>query len=758
MPDPSRSPLLRYGGAVAVVAAMAGIRFALGGVVGVKLPYIVFFPAIILTAWYGGLGASVLAVAFSTLAAKYFFIPEVQSLRVADPVDLIGLALFVTVCAALIAFSEANRASRRRLEREAAERRRAEALIERDSLLLANVRDSVIVTDLDGVVTFWNKGAERIFGWTAAEMLGRPLVDRMPEQARPKAAEAMRRIAAGEEFRGEWADQRKDGNPIWIEALTTLIRDSSGRPVGLMGVSIDVTERRRVLEAVRESERRLQQLADTMPQVVWTADPDGAIEYFNRRFYEYTGTPPGPAFAEEGWRAFVHPEDLGLLHDVRVRAVGGSEAFETEARLRGRDGEYRWHLIRSVPVHDEQGRVVRRFGSATDIDDLKRAVAALRQADRRKDEFLATLAHELRNPLASVRNALHLIGRGPEAEIDVEAERAMAERQVAHLAHLIDDLMDVSRIGRGTVELRRRPADLSAVVGRAVEAIRSSARERGHDLTISLPEGRVFLDADPTRLEQVFANLLSNAVKYTDPGGRIRLAAERDGADVVVRVRDNGVGIEPDMLPRVFDMFVQAGDPLTRPHGGLGIGLSLVKALVELHGGIVMARSEGRGRGSEFIVRLPALPAPPGKPEGPGPAGRRQPGAGRPPRRRVLVVDDNVDAATSLVRILSRLYGQDVRVAHDGPEALRSAEEFLPEVVILDIGMPGMDGYEVARRLRGRPGTSAATIIALTGWGQGADRARSKEAGFDHHLVKPVDPETLCRHLAGTANAARGIS
>jgi CheY-like chemotaxis protein len=413
----------------------------------------------------------------------------------------------------------------------------------------------------------------------------------------------------------------------------------------------------------------------------------------------------------------------------------------------------RWHLSRAIPVRDEQGQVVRWFGTNTDITDRMEMEEVLKDADRRKDEFLATLAHELRNPLAPIRNALHLMGRVEGDIRGVEADRAMAERQVAHLARLIDDLMDIARISRGKIELRKEAVDLAAVIQRAVESARSSLEERGHSLTVTLPDAPVRLEADQTRLEQVFWNLLNNAAKYTDPAGQIRLTAERSGDEVVVRVRDTGIGIEPEMLSKVFEMFVQAGRRSDRSQGGLGIGLSLVKTLVEMHGGGIEAHSEGPGTGSEFVIRLPVLTGPAEERAGPEREAPRRPDQVRP-GLRLLVVDDNVDAARSLARLLTRLHGQDVRVAHDGPSALAEAEAFRPEIILLDIGLPGMDGYEVARRLRCLPEFARTFIVAMTGWGQEEDRRRSHEAGFDRHLVKPVDPEDFERLLA--ENGDRG--
>jgi signal transduction histidine kinase/CheY-like chemotaxis protein len=421
--------------------------------------------------------------------------------------------------------------------------------------------------------------------------------------------------------------------------------------------------------------------------------------------------------------------------------LGSGQVFEDEVRILQNGGTYRWHLVRSAPVKDETGRVVRRSGTATDFHDRRRAEIALREADRRKDEFLATLAHELRNPLAPIRAALHLMARPDPSGRAHEEERAMAERQVVHLARLIDDLMDVARISKGRMELHKEVVDLRAVVKQAAQTVQPLIDGRRHGLSISLPDETVPMEADPTRLEQVFWNLLTNAAKYTDPGGRINLTVERNGFEVIARVRDSGIGIEREMLPQLFQMFVQAGGHRTHAQGGLGIGLGLVKCLVEMHGGSISAASDGPGRGSEFVVRLPVLPADPARDEPKRPQVNAE--TATLPRRRILVVDDNADAARSLGRLLERLHGQDVRIAHDGPSALEIADSFRPEIALLDIGMPGMDGHELARRLRGRPEFENTVLVALSGWGQESDRRKSAEVGFDRHLVKPVDPEAL---------------
>jgi len=375
--------------------------------------------------------------------------------------------------------------------------------------------------------------------------------------------------------------------------------------------------------------------------------------------------------------------------------------------------------------------------------ELQRRAEELAEADRRKDEFLAMLGHELRNPLAPIRNALQVMRVLGLADSQLQWARDVIDRQVRQLARLVDDLLDVSRISRGKIPLKLAAVELTEIIERAVESSRPVLEARRHELAVVLPRDKVWLEADATRLAQVLANLLNNAGKYTEQGGQIRLMAERQGEEVVVRVSDNGMGIAPHMLPRVFDLFAQADHTLDRSEGGLGIGLTLVKCLVKLHGGSVEAISAGLGKGSEFVVRLPVPRAVTGHSvNGTPPAAKAA-----APGRRILVVDDNGDAVDSLALLLS-LQGHEVRTARDGPAALEVAAVFRPEVVLLDIGLPQMDGYEVANRLRGQVGLKKVLLVAVTGYGQEEDRRRTAEAGFDAHLVKPADPAVLIRLLA----------
>jgi signal transduction histidine kinase len=387
-------------------------------------------------------------------------------------------------------------------------------------------------------------------------------------------------------------------------------------------------------------------------------------------------------------------------------------------------------LRRALRYAIERGRIE---------EELRRRAEQLADMDRRKDEFLATLAHELRNPLAPIRNSLHILQLSQHQSPAAEQVHEMMKRQVNHMVRLVDDLLEVSRITRGKIELRKERVELAAVLRNAVETSRPLVEAARHQLAISIAPEQLTLEVDPVRLAQVIANLLNNAAKYTAEGGQIWLTALRDGDEAVVSVRDNGLGIPPDMLPRVFDMFAQVDHTLKRSQGGLGIGLTLARTLVEMHGGRIEAHSGGPGQGSEFTVRLPLTSADPSG-QGRLPGDGQQPAGLSPPR--VLVVDDNRDSADSLGMLLKFL-GADAQVVYDGPSALQALRTYQPSIVFLDIGMPGMDGYEVAPRLRQELGSHRVTLIALTGWGQEEDRRRSKAAGFDHHLVKPVNADAL---------------
>jgi signal transduction histidine kinase len=427
-------------------------------------------------------------------------------------------------------------------------------------------------------------------------------------------------------------------------------------------------------------------------------------------------------------------DGFGLLRELRadprtrsVPIIMLSARAGEESRVEGMEAGVDDYLVKPFSARE----LLARVSGHLQIARLRR------EADRRKDEFLATLAHELRNPLAPIRTAVQVLKAKGPPDPELMWGRDVIDRQVQQMARLLDDLLDISRVTRGKLELRKEPMTLAAVVASAIETSRPQVEAGGHELTVTLPDEPVHLDADPVRLAQVFLNLLNNAAKYTEKGGRIRLTAKRVGQEVVVSVTDTGIGIAPEHLPRLFDMFSQVASAMERSQGGLGIGLSLVKGLVEMHGGSITARSDGPGKGSEFMVRLPAADAPPVRDEQPA-----EPGKLCHAGCRIVVADDNRDAARSLAMLLG-IMGHEVRTAGDGDEALTLAAEFRPDVALLDIGMPKRDGYETARSIRREPWGQTMMLIALTGWGQEEDRRQALEAGFNAHMVKPVDPDML---------------
>ena len=450
-----------------------------------------------------------------------------------------------------------------------------------------------------------------------------------------------------------------------------------------------------------------------------------------------------PAWALAGWKPCI-PTTAAYAHDAFVAAAAQREAFRLEFRLRRKDGEYRWTIDAAAPRFGPDGRFLGYIGSVIDITERKRAEEALKESDRRKNEFLAILAHELRNPLAPIRNALEIL-RLTEGNRDaVQRAAAMMERQIGQMVRLVDDLLDVSRISRGKIELRKERIELASAVHHAVEAIRPRCKSMDHELTVTLPPQPMYLNADPTRLAQVVGNLLNNACKFTDKRGRIWLNVERDGGQAVIRVRDNGIGIAADELPRIFEMFTQVDTSLERTQSGFGIGLTLAKNFVELHGGELEVHSAGLGQGSEFVVRLPVtvetLKTPP--PE----ADRQRADAHATPAASSWSM--TTGTRQSLSPFCLQLTGNETHTAYDGLEAVKAAATFKPEVVLLDIGLPKMNGFEAARKIRAEPWGKKMVLVALTGWGQEEDRQKSREAGFDGHLVKPVDHAALTKLLA----------
>ena len=518
----------------------------------------------------------------------------------------------------------------------------------------------------------------------------------------------------------------------------------------------EITERKQVEAALRESEERFRALFDLGPVAVYSCEVSGVIREFNSRAAELWGRMPALGDTEEGFcgssKLFL-PDGSFMPHaqSPMAKVIAGKipALRDAEVLIERPDGSRIAVVLNIHPLKNERGEITGAINCFYDIserrvmeDALVARAAELAQADRSKDEFLAMLAHELRNPLASLRNAVEILHTPATDAAECEQAHTIMARQLENMTRLLDDLLDISRITSGKIELRRHPVALAEILQAAASVARPGITVRSQELAITLPADPIFLNADSTRLEQVFSNLLTNASKYSYTGSHITLSAERDAGveppEVIVRVNDDGMGIAPELLPHIFDLFVQSTRSLDRKHGGLGIGLTLVRRLVEMHEGTVEACSAGLSHGSEFTVRLPILAAPvpaPALPEPPSPVAREMP-------RRILVVDDNEDSTRSMA-LLQRRRGHETHTAFTGPEAVAAAAGFLPEVVLLDIGLPGMDGFEVARRLRAMPALAGIFLVAMSGYSSEEDRAKARAAGFDEYMVKPVDLDRL---------------
>ncbi len=511
------------------------------------------------------------------------------------------------------------------------------------------------------------------------------------------------------------------------------------------------SHQRQARNALRESEQRLQLVVNGSGVAIWDSDLRTGHTYWNRRTFElfgYTPTEDG-SVTMEMWRERLHPEDEPAVRAAFDRAIQGRSNFVVEHRIVRGEGDVLWVSAFGRYYYDEQGRPIRFTGMNLDITERKHAQEELRAADHRKDEFLAVLAHELRNPLAPLRDSLRIFECSAVTDPVLNTARRIMQRQTGQMVRLIDDLLDVSRISRNRLELRKETTTLAETIESALETARPSLNAAGHRLQLQMPAEPLYVYADRVRLAQVFGNLLSNSIKYTPAPGEIGISVAADATEVVIRVTDTGVGIAAEDLSRVFEMFTQVGRESEHRVGGLGIGLALVSRLVQMHGGTVSASSAGSGQGSTFCVRLPLAAAPAGA----VPAGLAQPQAHEPDRRKVLVTDDNEDAATALALLLTNM-GNDVQIAHNGEEALTLAAQFRPDLILMDVGMPLLDGLEATRRLRKTEWGRRVSIVALTGWGQEADKRRSREAGVNDHLVKPVDPQALERVLASVPSIA----
>ena len=641
----------------------------------------------------------------------------------------------------------------------------AQRLVEREKAsqlhtarLLASIvessNDAIIGKSLDGVIQSWNAAAERLFGYTAEQAIGRHISFVIPPERIAEEDQIISKLRTGQRIEHfETERVRSDGRHITVSLTISPIKDEAGNVIGASKIVRDITDRKRA-----ENERQnFVTLVENSTDFIGMCDMEGIPFFVNRAGLEMVGLDDIEHARRTPVQDFFFPEDQEMIMNEFFPEVLASGHGEVEVRFRHfKTGEARWMAYKVFALTNPANEPVGFATVSQDVterkrlaDDLQRLAADLSDADRRKNEFLATLAHELRNPLAPMSNMLEVLKRaGDDPEILKQAHDTI-ERQLGQMVRLVDDLLDLNRITHDRLELRRSEVELSSVIQQAVEVARPLIDSAGHDLTVELPDEPIYLNADRTRLAQVFGNLLNNSSKYTRPKGTIALSAKRIDHEVVVTVKDNGSGIPHDKLESIFDMFMQVDRTSNRAQGGLGIGLTLVKRLAEMHGGSIQARSDGEGQGSEFLVRLPVLSQP---------SVATQPGPDAAPEsreRRVLIVDDNIDSADSLAMLLE-ITGNKTYMAHDGVEAVEAIEKYRPEVVLLDIGLPKLDGHEVCRRVREQPWGKDIVMIALTGWGQEDDRRRSEEAGFNGHLVKPVDYDKLLELLSSLPNGADG--
>jgi PAS domain S-box-containing protein len=617
--------------------------------------------------------------------------------------------------------------------------------------------DALALIGADGIILYASPSTSRILGYTPAELVGRPALESMHPDDLPRMAELFAQLvqSPGRSITSPYRYRHKDGSWRWLEGTgTNLLGEPAVRAI--VANYRDITEQRRTVEALQahthglqEQQKWLEALVDLLPVPTLLIEPGTArVMFANRAADAMAGGEFPKGKPAEEYHTVYHGTDARgqRIPDEQMPGVRA-------ARGERLDGfEMDWHTPagkRSLLVygdtlptmHGHPGMTVVMF---QDVSRLKQAETELRRANQAKDEFLAMLAHELRGPLAPISNGMHLL-RLPEVDArDREQTGAMVERQLRHLTRLVDDLLDVSRLTRGKVRLKQERLDLARLVRGEQEWAGKTALQAGLDLAVQTPETPVWVLGDTHRLVQVVAGLLDNAVKFTDRGGRVEVRLSVLEGQAVLRVADTGVGMEAEMLARLFEPFSQADRSLHRTRGGLGLGLALARGLVELHGGTIRAHSAGPGRGTEIIVRLPVQPEPPAL-TGPARVAARQSS-----RLRILIVEDNRDAADSL-RLLLELAGHQVRVAYAGLPGVETARAWQPDAVICDIGLPGLDGFGVARRLREQPETARARLIAITGYGSDEDRRRARESGFDHFFTKPADPVDLQQVLAGSA-------
>ena len=615
-------------------------------------------------------------------------------------------------------------------------------------LAVEQIKDyAVFMLDPKGHVMTWNLGAQRIKGYTFDEIVGRHFSAFYTREAVETGwPNHELKVAAREgRFEDEGWRVRKDGSRFWANVVITALRDERGKLLGYSKVTRDLTDRKMHEEALIQSEERFRLLVEgVVDYAIFMLDPDGIVSSWNAGAQRIKGYRPEDIIGKHFSRFYV-PDDIDAGLPWEELAIAKNEGrVEAEGWRVKKDGARFWARVVVTALRGPSGDL-RGFAKVTQDLTERRHVQDLENAAKNLNEFVATLAHELRNPLAPIRNAVQVMARLPADDPAHEAMRQTIDRQSAQLVSIVDDMLDISRITRGELALNREPLDVSDVIRRAVETSTAAIQACNHTLKVDLPPEPISVSGDVHRLVQLISNLLNNAARYTQEGGKITVRARAQGGFGVISVSDTGRGIEAAMIQRIFDMFVQGRPSLQRVGSGMGIGLALARKIAELHNGSLEAQSEGENKGSEFTLRIPLLEEAgfEAADEQTATQGSREAGASQ----RVLVVDDNKDAALAL-NVLLKSLGHETRVVHDGVQALKMAAEFQPDVVLLDIGMPGLNGYEVARRLRKLKTRHPLQIVAVSGWGQATDRQKSHEAGFDLHLVKPVDENELARIFA----------
>ena len=714
-------------------------------------PFVFFYFSVALASWLGGRLAGLVTVGLSALVANYMFVEPYYQIASHDA-GLRATLLFLLGAAPVALLCASFRESLLRAE-EAAETLRQQA----DLLRLSH--DAIFVWSLGGPIQSWNHGAEDLYGWSAEEACAEAPASLLHTVFPEPFADIEQALRAKGRWDGTLVHHTKDGRALTVEARLQLARGRDGVD-RVLETARDVTERAEAEARIRHLDadragraadldaerRRWRAVVEGIADEVWVIDAHGSVSFVNfpaatpMGFPRFEGRPIAEVADELAImlpdRERRPPDEAPLLRSLRGETISGEEILPDP-----RTGIERHRQFSSAPVRDAAGAIVGAVAIVRDVTETKRMEAALRDADRRKDEFLAVLSHELRNPLTPIRYSLHVLDRvAPESE-QARRARATIDHQVTHMTRLVEDLLDIGRISRGKVQLQRRPIDLAAVVGRTIDDHRAVFSARGVALEWRLPPRPIRVYGDDVRMAQVVGNLLHNAAKFTSEHGRVDVDVHEDGTHAVVRVRDTGIGIAPEMLSRIFEPFTQEQQALDRSAGGLGLGLALVRGLIELHGGAVEAHSDGAGHGAELSVRVPLDATHP--PDAPPPPEE----VVKVHARRVLIIEDNVDVAESLQAALT-LDAHEVSVAFDGPSGIERARESAPEIVLCDIGLPGMDGYEVARAFRADVTLRGAALVALTGYALAEDRDKALAAGFDSHLAKPPDLAALERLLS----------